>query len=198
LFWLLLVSASAALSSGMPMQQQVGLIETCGFLAVAISSAGHLKTLGLEFIAWEKISRNAILSSIVIGFAAGLAILGIARWAGQPIGIEPRWNIAVLAIIIGPILEEIIFRGYLLTLALWLTRRMPRRLSSTGSIFGAAIVFAAIHLGKSGITALQFSCIAFMGWVYGCVRIHSHSTVGAVMTHAMYNCTLYLSFCLSP
>jgi membrane protease YdiL (CAAX protease family) len=111
LFWLLLVSASAALSSGKPMRQFIGLIETCGFLAVAISSAGHLKTLGLEFIAWERIRECAVVVCAGVGVMAGLGILGIARLSRQPIGIEHGWNIAVLAIIVGPVLEEIIFRG---------------------------------------------------------------------------------------
>ena len=194
LFWLLLVPASAALSSGKLTRQLIGLIETCAFLLVAISSAGRLKSLGLEFIAWEKIPRSAILSSSVVGFAAGLAILGIARWSGQPIGIEPGWNIALLAIIIGPVLEEIIFRGYLLTLALWLTMRMPRRLCSTISITGVAVIFAVAHLGRGAVTLLQFGCIVATGCIYGSLRLQSHSTIGALTAHAIYNCVLHLSY----
>lgn len=116
----------------------------------------------------ERIRRSAIFKCAAIGVTAGVAILGIARWSGQPIGTERGWNNAVLAIVVGPVLEEIIFRGYLLTLALWQTRRVARRLSSTASV---AVIFAAAHLGKTGITVLQFACILLTGWVYAWIRV---------------------------
>jgi membrane protease YdiL (CAAX protease family) len=195
LFWLLLVPASAALSSGMRTRQLIGLIETCAFLAVAISSAGRMKSLGLEFIAWERIPRTAVVSSATIGFAAGLVILGIARWSRQPLRIEYGWNIAVLVIVVGPALEEIIFRGYLLTLAISLTSRMPRCICSAVSIIGVAVAFGAAHLGRTGITILQFVCIVFTGCVYGWIRLYCGSTLAAVVSHATYNWALYMSAC---
>jgi membrane protease YdiL (CAAX protease family) len=195
LFWLFLVPASAALSSGTRTRQLIGLIETCAFLAVAIPSAGRLKSLGLEFIAWERISRSSILTAGTIGLGAGFAVAGIACGSGQSIGIEPGWNFAVLAIVVGPILEEVIFRGYLLTLALWLFRCAPRRICSAVSVSGVGVIFAAAHLGNTGTTVLQFACIVATGCLYAWIRVQQHSTVGAAIAHAIYNCTLYLSQC---
>ena len=48
LFWMLLLPAFGALGSIRLRGQIVGLIETCAFLLVAISSTGKLKSLGLE------------------------------------------------------------------------------------------------------------------------------------------------------
>src|SRR4029453_11980127 len=97
--------------SPQPRRELAGLIEACGFLMVAVSSLGRLKGLGLEFIAWERIPRRAITVCISSGLLAGSIIVVVARWSGQPLGIERGWNMAVLAIVLGPVLEEVIFRG---------------------------------------------------------------------------------------
>lgn len=194
LFWLLMLSAFAALSSDKPRRQLAGLIEACGFLVVAVTSAGRLRGLGLEFIAWERMTRRAILVCIFCGLLAGSIIVVVATWSGQPLGIQHGWNMAVLAIGLGPVLEEVIFRGYLLTFALWLTRRASRQLSSAISVICIAGVFAFAHAGKVGTTALQLICIVMTGCLYGWIRLHFQSTAAAALTHATYNGTLYLSY----
>ncbi len=103
----------------------------------------------------------------------------------------------VLAIVVGPILEEVIFRGYLLTFALWLFRRSPRRISSAVSVGGVGVIFAAAHLGNVGTTVLQFACIVATGCLYAWIRVQQHSTVGAAIAHAVYNGTLYVCQCVS-
>jgi membrane protease YdiL (CAAX protease family) len=121
-------------------------------------------------------------------------IVVVARWSGQPLGIERGWNMAVLAVVLGPVLEEVIFRGYLLTFALWLTRCASHRLCSAVSVIGIAVLFAFAHVGKSGTTVLRFSCIVMTGCLYGWLRLHYQSTTAAALTHAMYNCALYLRY----
>jgi membrane protease YdiL (CAAX protease family) len=135
LFWLLLLAAFTVLGSGEPRRELVGLFETCAFLTLAISSTGRLKTLGLEFIAWERITRNAAAICALSGLAAGGAVTIIAKRSRQPLGVDRRWNKAVLAIFLGPVLEELIFRGYLISLALRLTRRFAH--TSASAVFGA-------------------------------------------------------------
>ena len=74
LFWLLLLSAFSALGSDKPTREFAGLIEAAAFFLVAVSSAGRLKTLGLEFIAWERISLKAIGVCVVYGLVAGAPV----------------------------------------------------------------------------------------------------------------------------
>jgi membrane protease YdiL (CAAX protease family) len=190
----LLLPAFPALSSGNPKREFVGLIETCAFLVLAISSTGRLKTLGLEFVAWDRISRKAIALCALCGLAAGGAVIAIARLSAQPLGAERGWNKAVLAIVLGPVLEEVIFRGYLISLALRLTRRLARPLSPAISVLFVAGVFAAAHLGTAGISALQLICIASTGCLYGRVRFRFQSTVAAALAHATHNLALYVSY----
>ena len=123
LFWMLLLPAFGALGSIRPRRQIGGLIEACAFLLVAISSTGKLKSLGLEFANWNRVCGRAAAACVVMGLFAGGAIVVVASLSRQPLGTESGWNKAVLAVALGPVLEEVIFRGYLLTAALLLTRR---------------------------------------------------------------------------
>jgi membrane protease YdiL (CAAX protease family) len=197
LFWLLLLSAVSALGSGRPTRELAGLIEAAAFFFVAVSSAGRLKTLGLEFIAWERISLNAMGVCAVYGLVAGSAAIAVARLSGQGLGIDRRWNTLVLAITLGPVVEEVIFRGYLISLALRLARRSARPLSSAISVLSVATLFAIAHLGTTGVTRLQLVCIGSTGCVYGWIRLRFESTAAAALTHAAYNATLYLGYWVS-
>jgi membrane protease YdiL (CAAX protease family) len=194
LFWILLLPAFGALGSIRPRGQIAGLIEACAFLLVAISSTGKLKSLGLEFANWNRIGSRAATVCVVAGLLAGSSIVSVASLSQQPLGTESGWNRAVLAIILGPVLEEVIFRGYLFTAALLLTRRLSPSRSAAFSIIGVALVFSIAHLTTAGTTALQLSCIVLMGCLYGWVRLRYRSTAAAALAHAAYNLALYLTY----
>jgi membrane protease YdiL (CAAX protease family) len=193
LFWLLLVAALKALGSTSPRRAVAGMIETCGFLFVACISLSKLRTLGLEFVEWNRIGRRVIAACTLMGLVAGIAIIGVARLANQPIGVGAGWNRAVLVIVLGPISEEVIFRGYVLTVALWLTRQLAEYPSAKLSILGSAVLFGLAHIATRGTTGLQFCCAVMTGCLYGWVRIRYRSTVAAALTHGTYNLALYLS-----
>jgi membrane protease YdiL (CAAX protease family) len=196
LFWMLLLPAFAALESIRPRRQVVGLVEACAFLLVAISSTGKLKSLGLEFANWNRICRRAVAACIGAGLLAGGSIVAVARLSQQPLGTGSGWNRAILAITLGPVLEEVIFRGYLLTAALLLSRHFS--LSDSGSavcsIVATAAIFSIAHLTTAGTTALQLSCIGLTGGLYGWLRLRNGSTAAAALAHAAYNLALYLSY----
>ena len=77
LFWVLLLPALGALGSIRPRRQIAGLIEACAFLVVTVSSAGKLKSLGLEFVAWNRVDRRAALGSLAMGLFAGCCIVTV-------------------------------------------------------------------------------------------------------------------------
>ena len=169
------------------------MIEACGVLYGACLSFGKLRTLGLEFVEWNRIGRRAIVACALAGLSAGAAIIEVARLTNQPIGVGAGWNRAVLAIVLGPISEEVIFRGYVLTVALWLTRRLAECPMAKLSILGTAMLFGLAHIATRGMTGLQLCCAVLTGYLYGWVRIRYSSTVAAALTHGMYNLALYLS-----
>jgi membrane protease YdiL (CAAX protease family) len=196
LFWFLLLPAFGALGSSKPRTQVAGLLEAGAFLLVAISSQGRLKGLGLEFANWGRVGGRAAVFCGLAGAAAGEVIVGVAGLSDQPLGVENGWNRVVLAVLLGPVLEEVIFRGYLLTAALILARRLWPSCSTSVSIIGSAALFSTAHLATPGVTALQLSCIGFTGCLYGYIRVRFRSTAAAALAHGMYNLALYASFWL--
>ena len=194
LFWMLLRPAFGALGSNRPRRQIGGLIEACAFLLVAISSTGKLKSLGLEFANWNRVGRRAAVACVVVGILAGGAIVVVASLSHQPLGTESGWNKVILAVALGPVLEEVIFRGYLLTAALLLTRRLSALSSAASSIIGVAVFFSIAHLTTPGTTPLQLCCIELTGCLYGCIRLRYRSTAAAALAHAAYNLALYLGY----
>jgi len=194
LFWMLLLPALGALGSIRPHRQIAGLIEACGFLAVAVSSAGKLKSLGLEFVAWNRVGRRDAASSLAVGFLAGCCIVAVAGLSHQPLGTEGGWNKIVLAVTLGPVLEEVIFRGYLLTAGLLLIRRLRASSSPASSIMAVAVVFSIAHLKTPGTNSLQLCCIVLTGCLYGHIRIRYRSTAAAAIAHGAYNLALYISY----
>jgi len=194
LFWMLLLPAFGALESPRPNRQIAGLIEACAFLLVAISFVGKLSNLGLEFANWNRLCSRAAAACIGTGFLAGGSVVAVASLSQQPLGIESGWNKAVLAIALGPVLEEVIFRGYLLTAAHPLTRHLSPSGSAAFSIMGTAVVFSIAHLTTHGTTALQLCCIVLTGCLYGCMRCRHGSTAASALGHGAYNLALYVSY----
>jgi membrane protease YdiL (CAAX protease family) len=194
LFWLLLLPAIGALESTRPRRQVAGLIETCAFLLVAISSTGKLKGLGLEFVSWNRIGPGVAAVCVMADLFAGCVIVGVAGLFDEPLGVENGWSKAALAVSLGPVLEEVIFRGYLFTAALLLIGRLSPSRSPGVSVIGTAVLFSIAHLATPGITALQLGCIGLTGSLYGYLRFRFRSTAAAALAHGMYNLALYLSY----
>jgi membrane protease YdiL (CAAX protease family) len=194
LFWTLLLAAFQSLESMEWRRQTMGVVEAVSFLAVAISSVGELDGLGLEFTGWNPIGFRGVTVSVMVGFLAGGAAVMVALRCHQAIGAASGWNKVALAVILGPVVEEVVFRGYLMAAALHLARRCSRTKRIWLSITGVALIFMLAHGGRPGTTAIQLCCIAATGTLYGIIRVRQQSTVAAVLAHGCYNLALYLAF----
>jgi membrane protease YdiL (CAAX protease family) len=128
------------------------------------------------------------------GAAAGTAILAVGSAAGQSVIVGHDWRLALLQVTLGPVLEEVVFRGYLCALLLWsLGKILTGTLLNWLVITAAAVVFALAHLAQPGVSWLQLACITATGCLYGWIRFRSVSTATAAVSHAAYNFTLYVS-----
>jgi membrane protease YdiL (CAAX protease family) len=97
-----------------------------------------------------------------------------------------------LQVTLGPVLEEVVFRGYLFSLLSWLLHRAAAEaVLNWLVIVTAAVTFALVHLAQPGVSWLQLVCITMTGGLYGWIRILSTSTAPAAVAHAAYNLTLY-------
>ena len=126
-----------------------------------------------------------------VSTAAGAVLL--SKFSRQPIGLRLDWNKAALIALLGPVLEEITCRGYLLILLLYLAKRTAWPFARLAAVIAAALIFTAAHVGNAGITWRHLSCIAAMGCLYGALRLNYRSTTAAVLTHSTYNLALCLS-----
>jgi membrane protease YdiL (CAAX protease family) len=117
----------------------------------------------------------------------------VSKFSRQPIGLTLHWNQAALIILLGPILEEIVCRGYVLTFLLHLAKRTAWPFARLAAVMAAAVIFAAAHVANAGITCLQLGCIAAIRCLYGALRLNYRSAAAAVLTHSTYNLALCLS-----
>jgi len=121
------------------------------------------------------------------------------------------WIMFAFSITVAPLCEEAIFRGFLLpafsTAFDWtaekLTRRTPRTLlpdghpqwSLSAMILGALLtsaLFAAFHVGQIGNAIGPLVLIFLVSLILCAVRLATRSLAASTLTHATYNCTLFL------
>jgi membrane protease YdiL (CAAX protease family) len=102
---------------------------------------------------------------------------------------DPRLSWAVIAVTVAPVVEELLFRGALLTGLLYILRALRIRsdVNVLLSILFAALAFGFAHPGRTGTPLLA---TILMGMVYGWLRVHSASTAVAAAAHSAYNLVL--------
>ena len=120
----------------------------------------------------------------VAGGAAWLAILGhvsplrelyeSAR-ANASVTLNPRdWQLVVLLVLAAPLVEEFLFRGYVL-------RIMQNTWSPRAAIFASALLFAIVHPG------LSFPPVFLLGLATAWLYVRSQRLWPGMVLHAVYN-----------
>jgi len=113
--------------------------------------------------------------------ASGVALyLNFRSQSQPPLGVV---ELLVLGIVLGPMLEESLFRGCLLPLLAQTTGNVP-------AVILTAFLFALFH--KPDDLPHLVSFIA-TGLAYGWIRVISSSTTAGALMHATYNLALFLS-----
>ena len=192
LFWLLLLGSWQFLASPGTKTAVVGAGGAALFLLFAFRNLGRLTRLGLRYASWRPTNRARWALGVASGLIAGLLIFGIGSATGQSIILSSNWKLALIQITLGPVLEEVVFRGYLFSLLIWaLHRTAGEAVLNWLVIVTAAVIFALVHLAQPGVSWLQFFCITMTGGLYGWIRTLSASTAPAAVAHAAYNLTLY-------
>jgi membrane protease YdiL (CAAX protease family) len=95
--------------------------------------------------------------------------------------------IGVLAVTIGPLWEELTFRGFLLPL-------LTKTIGSPMAIVVSATAFSLMHGPQYGWSWQALLPVGFAGVCFGIARVVTGSTGVAVGMHAMYNLTVFSAF----
>lgn len=192
LFWLLLLGSWQFLASPGGNNAVVGAGGVVVFLLFAFRNLGRLTRLGLGYAGWTPTSGAKWALGAASGLIAGIVIFGIGSASGQSMMLSSSWRVALLQVSLGPVLEEVVFRGYLFSLLIWALHRATREgVRNWLVVVTAALAFAMVHLAQPGVSWLQFACITMTGSLYGWIRTFSASTAPAAVAHAAYNLTLY-------
>jgi uncharacterized protein len=126
------------------------------------------------------------------------------------------WIMFVFAISVAPLCEEIMFRGFLLpalsTAFDWMGERLGNRpapallekghpqWSIPAMILASVVtsaVFALFHFSQNGNALGPMVLIFSVSLILCAVRLGSRSLAASVLTHATYNCTLFLVMALT-
>ncbi len=124
---------------------------------------------------------------IVVALLGGLFLasdvalyLNFRSQSQPPLGVV---ELLVLGFVLGPILEESLFRGCLLPL-------LAQTTGSRIAVIITAILFALFHEPPNLSHWVSFIAT---GVAYGWIRVSSRSTTAGALMHATYNLTLFLS-----
>jgi membrane protease YdiL (CAAX protease family) len=138
------------------------------------------------------------LLALGAALAIGLSSLGVllrAPLVHSPIEdmITSRASLAVVmlfGILLAPLFEEILFRGFLLPL-------LARTLGPWLGIFLTTLPFALLHGPQNAWAWQQVVLIGVAGAVFGYVRHRTGSTSASFLLHAAYNATGFLGFAIT-
>ena len=191
-FWLLLLGSWQFLASPGSKNGVIGAVGTAAFLLFAGASLDRLTRLGLNHARWRSVPGRSWLFAIASGCIAGVSVFWIASVSGERMRLSNDRKLVLLQVTLGPVLEEIVFRGYLFALVIWSFSRVAGRYRWDRWVVAVgAVLFAVVHLTQPGVSWLQMACITSTGTLYGWIRYFSGSAAPAAASHAAYNLTLY-------
>lgn len=158
---------------------------------------------GLSFtsaLALRRVPVNSALKILLGGILLALAVAAFNSFFPPPEKLpfeklfSTRTNaLAVLAasVLIAPLAEELVFRGYIYTLleGLW---------GKTPAVFLSGVAFGAIHFPQLSGGYVQMAALTVVGIVFSAVRARTGNTTAAMLMHLGYNATLSVGFLLSP
>jgi membrane protease YdiL (CAAX protease family) len=125
--------------------------------------------------------------------AIGLSILGVALRAPaintpmENLISEARLAFAFFAVVLGPLFEELLFRGFLLPL-------LQRSLGPWPAIVLAATGFALLHGQQYQWAWQQLLVVGLAGVAFGYARYKTGSTAAAALLHGGYNLTFFVGY----
>jgi membrane protease YdiL (CAAX protease family) len=167
------------------------------FYALAVSVLYILISRRYDRPLWRSLGytfqfRGAVLYAVVGPvLAISLGILGYALRTPpeNPIRdlITDRASliaVLVFAVLIAPIFEELVFRGFVFPL-------LARSLGSWLGIVVTAIPFALLHIVTYGLVWQTIVIVGLAGIVFGLARHQAGSTAASAMIHIGYNGTLF-------
>jgi uncharacterized protein len=127
--------------------------------------------------------------------AVSVAVLGAALRApelpdpvkGLITGRASLIIVMIFAVVLGPIYEELFFRGFLFPL-------LAKTFGAAGGIFLSALPFALLHGAQNQWAWQQVTLVGVAGATFGFVRSRTGSTAASTILHSCFNLTQFVAF----
>jgi membrane protease YdiL (CAAX protease family) len=161
---------------------QTSIIIFLGIALYAILKRRHQKPV-IAPLGWVAPSAFYTLLAVVGGIALALGITVFTYAQHHVMPMIPTLDFLVLGLLLGPILEESVFRGCLLPV-------VAHTFGNAVSIITTAVLFAAFH-GPSDVAHWVWFTTTGIG--YGWLRLASKTTTASALMHATCNLTLFLA-----
>jgi uncharacterized protein len=94
--------------------------------------------------------------------------------------------VALFGVTLGPLFEELFFRGFLQPL-------LVRSLGAAAGILVAAIPFGLLHFQEYGNSWRHVVLISLAGAAFGAMRHFTNSTKASTLMHASYNALFFIA-----
>lgn len=133
-------------------------------------------------LGWVRPSRIHLVAALVGGIGLGIGVDIIAHATTPSTHVIQVWNLILLDVSLGPVIEESLFRGCLLPV-------VTRTAGPTIGIAVTSVLFATLHPIS---TLAEWLCFVATGTAFGWIRVKSGSTAASTLMHATYNATLFL------
>jgi uncharacterized protein len=148
-------------------------------------------------LGWTMPSRAVLVSSLAWGpvLAIVASVLGILMRTpnlDMPIKqfLSDRESIFLMGLFastLGPVCEELIFRGFVLPL-------LVRSLGVMTGVVATALPFALLHGPQYSWSWRHILLVTLAGSAFGWVRLRTGSTIAAATLHGSYNLTFFIAF----
>jgi membrane protease YdiL (CAAX protease family) len=135
-----------------------------------------------RLLGWIWPSRIQLVAALLGGIGLGTGVDIIAHATTPTTHVIHLWNLILLDGLLGPVMEESLFRGCLLPV-------VARTFGPTIGIAATAALFATFH---PITTFAQWLCFLTTGTAFGWIRVKSGSTTASALMHSIYNATLFL------
>lgn len=98
-----------------------------------------------------------------------------------------RPMLIAFGITIGPLVEEMLFRGLLLPVAV-------RSIGTAGALALTSVPFALIHGPQYSWSWQHIVLLVFVSVAFGVIRLRSGSTMASTLTHGAYNLMMFAAY----
>lgn len=140
----------------------------------------------------------AVLLGVAVVFLGGLLtqLLAHGRQVDQDVtqlaasaSLPARVLLAVLVVCVAPFVEELVFRGVLLS-------GFARRMSIRWAVVASAVVFGCAHLADFGFSWIPVPQLVLLGMVLGWLRVQCRSLWPSITLHATNNLVAVIAWVL--